>query len=97
MGATEDVAAGLSASADNAMSCVLEKHRARGVPLKAAIRVSSAAEEVQRFAEEIHADLIVVGTHVRRGLARALLGSVAEGIVRTATRPVVVVPSPTTR
>ena len=46
------------------------------------------------MADEIGADLIVVGTHGRRGIARALLGSVAEGIVRLATRPVVTVHLP---
>ncbi|MBI3746501.1 MAG: universal stress protein, partial [Chloroflexi bacterium] len=38
------------------------------------------------------ATLIVVGTHGRRGLARALMGSVAEATVRYARCPVVVVP-----
>jgi len=44
-------------------------------------RVSAAiVEEAKRWG----ADLIVVGTHGRRGLDRLLLGSVAEGITRTA-------------
>ncbi len=37
------------------------------------------------------ADLIVVGTHGRRGLHRLFLGSVAEGIVRGATVPVLLI------
>ena len=37
------------------------------------------------------ADLIVVGTNGRRGLSRLLLGSVAEGVARTATVPVLLV------
>jgi len=40
------------------------------------------------------ADLIVIGTHGRRGLAHALLGSVAERVVRAATVPVLVVRRP---
>jgi nucleotide-binding universal stress UspA family protein len=40
---------------------------------------------------EVGAELIVMGTHGRRGLPRALLGSVAEKIVRTATCPVLTV------
>jgi hypothetical protein len=39
-------------------------------------------------ATETHADLIVIGTHGRRGLSRMLLGRVAEAIVRTASCPV---------
>jgi nucleotide-binding universal stress UspA family protein len=38
-------------------------------------------------------DLIVMGTHGRRGLAHALMGSVAERVVRTAPCPVVTVPN----
>ncbi|MBY4724190.1 MULTISPECIES: universal stress protein [Burkholderia] len=44
-----------------------------------------------RAAAECDADLIVMGTHGRRGMRRAVLGSVAESLVRTADRPVLVV------
>ncbi len=44
------------------------------------------------LASELEADMIVVGSHGRHGLARWLLGSVAEGVVRQATCPVLVVP-----
>ncbi|KVW05431.1 universal stress protein A [Burkholderia cepacia] len=44
-----------------------------------------------RAAAECDAELIVMGTHGRRGVRRALLGSVAESLVRTADRPVLVV------
>lgn len=37
------------------------------------------------------ADLIVIGTHGRRGVQRLLLGSVAEGLVRISTQPVLLV------
>jgi nucleotide-binding universal stress UspA family protein len=39
------------------------------------------------------ADLLVVGTHGRRGLDRLLLGSVADGVIRTAALPVLLVPA----
>ena len=42
-------------------------------------------------AQKLHADLIVMGTHGRRGITRALLGSVAESVVRTAHCSVLVV------
>jgi nucleotide-binding universal stress UspA family protein len=41
-----------------------------------------------------HADLVVVGSHVRHGVERALLGSVAEDILRRSHVPVLVVPAP---
>ena len=37
------------------------------------------------------ADLIVIGTHGRRGFRRLLLGSVAEGVTRIATKPVLLI------
>lgn len=55
------------------------------------------AEAVVKEAEAWPADLIVAGTHGRRGLSHFLLGSVAEGIVRLATRPVLLVRAPAGR
>jgi universal stress protein A len=42
-------------------------------------------------AKDLNAELIVMGTHGRRGLSRALIGSVAESVVRTAPCSVLVV------
>ena len=55
------------------------------------LRTGDPRDMILQAADEVHADLIVIGTHGRRGLARALLGSVAEEIVRTAPCPVVTV------
>lgn len=44
-----------------------------------------------RIADECEADLIVIGTHGRRGVQRFLLGSVAESLVRSTDKPVLVV------
>lgn len=48
-------------------------------------------EAIAREADAWPADLIVLGTHGRRGLNHVLLGSVAEGIVRVASKPVLLV------
>lgn len=50
------------------------------------------SEAIAHDAEAWPADLIVIGTHGRRGLSRLFLGSVAEGVARLATRPVLLVP-----
>ncbi len=52
------------------------------------------AERIVAEAESWPADLLVIGTHGRRGIHHLLLGSVAEGVVRTATRPVLLVRAP---
>jgi nucleotide-binding universal stress UspA family protein len=49
------------------------------------------AQAVVQLATDLEADLIIVGTHGRQGFRRFLLGSVAEGVVRMAHCPVLVV------
>jgi universal stress protein A len=48
-------------------------------------------EVITEQAKKLHAELIVMGTHGRRGISRALIGSVAESVVRTAHCSVLVV------
>jgi len=50
-----------------------------------------AATGIVDVAQQIPSDLIVMGTHGRSGLGRALMGSVAEQVLRTAPCPVVTV------
>jgi len=49
------------------------------------------AQEIVRAAQESKADLLVLGTHGRTGVARLFLGSVAAAVVATATCPVLTV------
>jgi len=53
-----------------------------------------AREAILAYAAEWHPDVIVMGSHGRRGLNRLLLGSVSEGVVRHATCSVDVVRAP---
>ena len=57
------------------------------------IRLTDPTQAIVQLASDLEADLVVVGTHGRTGLARFLLGSVAEGVVRRAPCPVLVVRS----
>lgn len=57
----------------------------------ALVRTGDARDMINQTAKEIGADLIVMGTHGRTGLSRALLGSTAETVVRTAPCPVLTV------
>jgi nucleotide-binding universal stress UspA family protein len=57
------------------------------------LRKGDARTAILAFAEELHPDLIVMGTHGRRGVSRLVLGSVAESVARTAPCPVLLVRS----
>jgi nucleotide-binding universal stress UspA family protein len=63
---------------------------AGGAVAGAHLRIGEAAEEVLSLAEELEADLIVVGTRGRGVIGRALMGSVSDSVVRQAPCPVVV-------
>jgi nucleotide-binding universal stress UspA family protein len=56
-----------------------------------AIGVGSPFSEIRDYANAHHVDLIVMGTHGRGGLAHAMLGSVAERVVRYAPCPVLTI------
>jgi nucleotide-binding universal stress UspA family protein len=49
---------------------------------------------IEAYAGDNHFDVIVMGTHGRRGLAHLLMGSVAESVIRTAPCPVLTVKAP---
>lgn len=60
----------------------------------AAVKAKSpVAQEIVEYAKKEDIDMIVMGTHGRSGLSRALLGSVAENVVRSTSCPVLLVPS----
>lgn len=67
----------------------------KGTPCSAEVElgVEDIAQCIERIAAEWHADLIVMGTHGRRGVRRLVLGSVAERVLRNAHRPVLLVPA----
>ncbi len=69
----------------------VSNYEARGVPLRSVIKQGDPWRTVIATAEEVGADLIIMGTHGRKGLPRALLGSVAEKVVRTAPIPVLTI------
>ena len=61
------------------------------IPVSTGIRHGSAFEGIVHEAKAVSADLIVMGTHGRRGVSHLMLGSVAERVIRGAHCPVLTV------
>lgn len=83
----------LSASEDLVLKAAL-KLRNKNWKVSNHVRGGFAAEEIINEAKEWEADLIIVGTHGRKGVSRFLLGSVAESVAAHAPCSVTVVKHP---
>jgi len=70
--------------------------RHHGIDVETAVEPGDPAERIVDYADEVDADLIVLGTHGRSGIERRLIGSVAENVVRQARPPVMTVRLPET-
>jgi len=68
-----------------------EKLACDGVAIECIAVEGVAADSIREIAEREHVDLIVMGTHGRRGVSQLLLGSVAEYLMRHAPCPVLTI------
>jgi len=69
-----------------------DEEQAKTLVVKSSVlTASSPAQAISRFAQGKNADLIIVGTHGRKGLTRMLMGSTAESLLRRSPCPVLVV------
>lgn len=81
----------IRAAAAESLAAVEKQLEGEGVQVTAHVTPSYPSEAVSELAEEIGADLIVMGTRGATGLQHILLGSVAERTLRTAPCPVLTV------
>jgi nucleotide-binding universal stress UspA family protein len=81
----------LERAAEETTDTVAERARSAGLEAVAAVRGGSPVDALVEYADETGADLLVVGTHGRRGVDRLLLGSTTERLVRRAGVPVLTV------
>jgi nucleotide-binding universal stress UspA family protein len=88
---TADFMSSLERAAQNALDNVVAAARRPALEVRGCLRRGPAWAEIDAYAKEAKADLIVIGTHARQGIAHALLGSVAEKVARTAPCPVLIV------
>ncbi len=91
---TETAVRVLDEEAANYLQSLAQRYVAAAVPVSHMIRHGEPAEVILEAADELGARHIVMGTHGRRGLERALVGSVAERVLRRSGCPVTIVRNP---
>jgi nucleotide-binding universal stress UspA family protein len=79
---------GLAEIAAESLREVQLRREGRGVALRGVLRRGAAVDVITEVADEVHADLIVLGVPARRGILRTLLGSVADRVAHSAAAPV---------
>jgi nucleotide-binding universal stress UspA family protein len=92
--AAVDIVPQLRAGGKSVLAKALAAAEKQGIKAKTVMRETiggSAADAIVREAKKQRADLIVLGTHGRRGVRRMVLGSDAEQVVRSASVPVLLV------
>ena len=92
--ASAEVATGIATAAQKGLDAAIASRITRGVELKGVLKQDAPWDAVNTVAKELDADLVVCGTHGRKGLAHALLGSVAEKIIRVSNVPVLTIRGP---
>jgi nucleotide-binding universal stress UspA family protein len=88
-GYVEKINAELKEAAKNKINSAIQAHKAGDLRIKQILgSANSAGPMIIQYAETQGIDLIVMGTHGRRGLGHLFLGSIAEEVVRLAPCPV---------
>jgi nucleotide-binding universal stress UspA family protein len=86
-----DVVPALAKASQSAIDALVERTKPRWERTRGVVRSGKPWREILDAGKEAGAEMIVMGTAGRRGIERALLGSVAEKVVRTAEIPVITV------
>ena len=85
------IASRIISDAENELAACVARCSGSAVEIVPLLKQADPREAILAAARELPADLVVMGTHGRRGIARALIGSVAEAIVRVSPVPVMTV------
>ena len=91
-GLTDAVDDELATNAERAVEAVTEAAAAAGLESRSAVRRGRPGEEILAYADEIGADLVVMGTRGADGHGRRMLGSVSQDVITETNRRTLVVP-----
>lgn len=96
-GATLDVlyaSGGPEGNGEETVDAAAERARDAGVDVNTAVLDGEPQDVILDYVVDRGVDLVVMGSHGRRGLDRILVGSVTESVLRSVDVPVLVVPTP---
>ena len=84
----------LESEGQAAVDAVADRCEAEGIDVETAVLVGTIHRSIRAYVTDHDIDLVVMGTHGRKGIERFLLGSVTERTVRTSPVPVLTVRAP---
>ena len=84
----------MTADAEKRLKEIVERRVTNGCRAEFVVHTGAIPEAILSFAESQHIDMIVMGTHGRRGWDRLVTGSVTERVLRKARCPVLVIRKP---
>ena len=87
---TDTIAALLSQTSNDLAAARVAAVEAGAHEVETVVVEGNPATEIVRIASERNIDLVVMGSHGRGGISRAILGSVADKVMRTASCPVMI-------
>ena len=86
-----DLLAPLAEAGEERLMQLVQEVKVRYPDATGVFKIGSPSEEILAAVVETPCDLVVMGTHGRRGIPHAVLGSVAEKVVRQSKAPVLTV------
>ena len=93
-GLYDDSSRAFHKDAEEQLQQFVKRHTNSEIQPELSVELGNAADTILSFAQARNADVIVMGTHGRRGYDRLMLGSVTDRVMRTSPRPVLVVCQP---
>ena len=69
------------------------KHHLGDASVQILVKDGDFAESILKTAEEVHADIIVMGSHSRKWLENIVMGSVTEKVLKNTTIPLFIIPT----
>lgn len=71
----------------------LSKHHLGDSKIKTFVKVGKLAESILETAKEVHADVIILGSHSRKSMENITIGSVTEAVLQNSNIPLFIVPT----